>query len=93
MLRVGYIYSVADIDALVGKWKSDISGKLWDCIRISSTQLSCDGNKVTFFGSTLTWETTGAYGTYDDNQNTVNWRSGKWIKEGRTNTMQYCSLL
>ena len=88
MLRFYFNYSVADIDALVGKWKSYISGKLWDCIRITSTTLSCDGNKVTYFGTTVTWETTGAYGSYDDTHKTVNWRSGKWTKEGRADTRQ-----
>ena len=71
-----------------------MTDNVWECLKKSSTELSCGNtfgntccgnvliqNKVTFFGTTITWETTGAYGSYDGH-NTVTWRSGKWIRKG-----------
>ena len=80
------ILLVGQIDSLIGNWKSSITNNVWECIKKSSTELSCGNslvqNKVTFFGRTVTWESTGTYGIYDGN-NTIRWRSGKWIREGR----------
>ena len=77
--------SVANIDSLVGKWRSAVTDNVWECVKKSSTELSCGNkliqNKVLFLGTTITWETTGAYGSYDGH-NTVTWRSGKWIRKG-----------
>ena len=74
---------VPRIDELVGNWKSAISDKNWECTRTKSNmvELDCSGNKLSFFGSTIVWETTGHYGSYDG-LDTINWRSGKWERRG-----------
>ena len=68
---------------MVGHWKSAVSDKNWECFRhrLSDIELDCSGNRLTFIGSLVFWETTGDYGIYDG-LDTIHWKSGKWIRRG-----------
>ena len=72
---------------LAGRWITS-SGYILTCTEISSTQLSCDGVKVTINGGKIVWENPNTVGTIND-FNQIDWErpSGGffWKREGMIN--------
>ena len=88
-------------DALIGKWMRQRRSDGGDagvvtCVHMLDTQLSCDGNLVTFDGAKLTLHnnsnsnsTNLTQGSYNG-EKIITWFDGiNWVKQGKLNNIYH----